>query len=301
MLRSRALILLAAGMGVFAAPQIVQRDMAKPTDTEVLQFALTLEQIENAFYQEGLDSLDEQAFEAAGYPPWVRARFEQIKEHEATHVAFISNALGSAAPQPCTYNFPYNDPKSFAALSMALETVGTSAYIGAAHLLENKDTLTEAASILGVESRQAGWVSSAVLKGSAWDGAFETPLSMDGVYSLASQFVVSCPDSNPKLMVNILPKLEIEPGSPHNGEPVKFKFNHDAVNHDSQLYVAWFNGIVVQYSDLSNDHIANVPDGLQGTVYAGIVNEKAATPTAQTLLTGLAMFEINFPSYVSNP
>lgn len=301
MLRSRALVLLAAAMGVLSAPQIVQRDMAKPTDTEVLQFALTLEQIENAFYHEGLDKLDEKAFEAAGYPPWVRARFEQIKEHEATHVAFLSEALGPAAPQPCTYNFPYNDPKSFAALSMALETVGASAYIGAAQFLENKDVLTEAASILGVESRQAGWVSSAVLKGSAWDGPFETPLSMDGVYSIASQFIVSCPASNPQLMVNILPKLAIEPGSPHNGEAVKFKFDHNEVKHDGQLYVAWFDGIYVQYSDLSKDDMASVPEGIQGTVYAGIVNEKAGTPTAQKLLTGLAMFEINFPSYVANP
>lgn len=115
-----------------------------------------------------------------------------------------------------------------------------------------------------------------------------------------AQFIVSCPDSNPKLMVNILPKLAIEPSSPHNGEAVKFKFDHKEVNHDGQLYVAWFDGIDVKYSDLSKDDTASVPEGLQGTVYVGVVNEKTGSPTAQKLLTGLAMFEINFPSYVSN-
>jgi hypothetical protein len=40
---------------------------------------------------------------------------------------------------------PFNDPRSFAALAMALETVGASAYIGASRLLENKDVLVEAA------------------------------------------------------------------------------------------------------------------------------------------------------------
>lgn len=75
-----------------------------PPDTEILQYALTLEHLENAFYSEGLDKLDEQAFAAAGYPPWVRARFEQIKGHEATHVQVLSAAIGAGATQPCTYS-----------------------------------------------------------------------------------------------------------------------------------------------------------------------------------------------------
>ena len=73
-------------------------------DTQVLQFALTLEMLENHFYSEGLDKFDAAAFAAAGYPPWVRERFLQIQEHEATHVEFLSAALGDQAPQACVYN-----------------------------------------------------------------------------------------------------------------------------------------------------------------------------------------------------
>jgi hypothetical protein len=62
----------------------------------------------------------------------VRGRFAQIASHEAAHVAFLTKALGDQAPQPCEYNFPYTDPKSFAALSVILEGVGTAAYTGAA-------------------------------------------------------------------------------------------------------------------------------------------------------------------------
>ena len=48
---------------------------------------MTLELLESSFYNEGLDKLDEQAFANAGFPAWVRARFEQVKEHENQHVA----------------------------------------------------------------------------------------------------------------------------------------------------------------------------------------------------------------------
>ena len=70
----------------------------------MLQFALTLENLESTFYNQALDRFDEQAFANAGYEPWVRGRFEQIREHQQMHVDVLTQALGSDAPQPCTYN-----------------------------------------------------------------------------------------------------------------------------------------------------------------------------------------------------
>lgn len=72
-------------------------------DNEVSGYALNLENLENAFYGDALGKFDEQAFADAGFPPFVRKRFEQIASQEATHVSFLAAALGDKAPQPCTY------------------------------------------------------------------------------------------------------------------------------------------------------------------------------------------------------
>ena len=73
-------------------------------DTAVLQFALYLEQLESAYYDQGLTLFNESAFGAVGFPPKVRQRFVEMLGHELTHVALIEGLLGSDAPQPCNYS-----------------------------------------------------------------------------------------------------------------------------------------------------------------------------------------------------
>lgn len=73
-------------------------------DTAVLNYALTLEHLENAFYAGALAQFDDKDFRDAGLPSWAHTRFVEIAAHEARHVAVLNAALGDQATQPCTYS-----------------------------------------------------------------------------------------------------------------------------------------------------------------------------------------------------
>jgi hypothetical protein len=265
-----------AALSVQQAVSIPVRRQATIDDTTVLNFALTLEHIENAFYSGALAKFDAKAFTDAGLPAFARARFEQVAAHEATHVQFLTGVLGSSATQPCTYTFPYTDPKSFAALSQVVEGVGTSAYAGAAHLLTNKDYLTAAASILATEARQASWIASAVNKFGAWSGAFDVPLDLNQVFTLASGFIVSCPSTNPTLPVSAFPALTLTNPVPGQNSAISAP-----KATATPTYIAFFTGLDQIFVPIVNGQVA-VPQGLSGQVYA--VATTSATSAADNVV-----------------
>ena len=106
-MKSSALILpvLATTGYVSAAPaKRATTPSVTPNVTQILQYALTLEHLEDTFYKQGLAQFDESAFEAAGMPSWARGRFVQIGEHETSHVEFLTSVLGDDAVEACTYS-----------------------------------------------------------------------------------------------------------------------------------------------------------------------------------------------------
>ncbi|KAH9944916.1 ferritin-like domain-containing protein [Amylocystis lapponica] len=289
MLSTTLLLAVAAASAVLAAPT--------PQDVSVLQFALTLEHLESAFYSSALAQFDDLAFALAGYAPWVRGRFEQINKHEMEHVQLLTTALGSAAPQPCQYSFPYTDPRSFVDLSMAIEGVGAAAYQGAAPLITDKSVLSTAGSILSTEQRQISWVSASVLQLQPWDGPYATALSPTGAFSLAEGFITSCPSSNPALPVTKLPSLTVS--NPHANALDTLTVSYDKQGRDSgaPTYLAWINGMNVVFTNINADGTTTVPSGLAGTAYAGVVSSNAVPLTDDEMLSGLAIFQFPFNSY----
>lgn len=119
-------------------------DHELPVDVDILNLALTLEHVENAFYTQGLSRFKHEDFVHAGFPDWTYGRLEQIAAHEAAHVEFLEKTIGDKAPKPCSYKLSvilggsnlahrwltayasssYDDAKSFVTLSHALEVIG---------------------------------------------------------------------------------------------------------------------------------------------------------------------------------
>jgi len=130
---------------------------------DILNYALTLEYLEDEFYKSGLA--------ASGLiPENRRAIFQQISKHETAHVGFLKTVLGQLSATPADkpeFDFTaggkfadvFTNYQTFLALSQAFEDTGVRAYKGrAGELLGNATVLTAALQIHSVEARHASMV-----------------------------------------------------------------------------------------------------------------------------------------------
>ena len=206
---------LCASLGAslaFAGPIDKRVATPKVDDGIILNYALTLEYLERAFYRGALEKFSEADFTAAGFAAPFYSNLNEIYYDEKTHVSFLSGALSKAGVTPTVelqYQFNYTTPKEFLTLSSILEGVGVSAYLGAAASIMDKGYLTAAGSILTVEARHSSYIRSQ-LKESPFPNPFDTPLDFNEVYSLAAPFIVGG-TSPVKLPFMPFPALTLQP------------------------------------------------------------------------------------------
>lgn len=107
-----------------------RQTLAKFNDVDILNYALTLEHLEDKFYREALANYTQADFAAAGYDATFYKNLVEVSYDETTHVAFLTGALSGAGATPvkeCTYAFGVTDVAGFVGLASVLEGVGTSA------------------------------------------------------------------------------------------------------------------------------------------------------------------------------
>jgi rubrerythrin len=162
-------------------------------DTKILNYALTLEHLEYAFYRDGLA-----LFGAGDFDAGVFANLQVIRDHEDTHVDALSATIDQRGGNPVAegcYDFGFDDPgfgpDDFLGIAQALENTGVMAYTGVLAKIMNPGLQTTGATIATVEARHASYLN--FLNGdNPFPDAFDMPKSMEEILQIAGQFIVAC-------------------------------------------------------------------------------------------------------------
>ena len=159
---------------------------AQSSDLDILNYALTLEYLESGFYEMGLqaDLLSGRELELV----------TPIAEHEAAHVAAVTDTIKSLGGKPVAkpkLKFPsstFKNREKFLGTAGVFEELGVKAYHGQVPLVKSVDILAAAASIAGVESRHAAIIAD-LTGGNPFPQPIEGNLPMKAVLKAAMPFI----------------------------------------------------------------------------------------------------------------
>jgi hypothetical protein len=142
-------------------------------DVGILNFALTLEYLESAFYAGA-----KKRIKPTGD---LKALVDLLASDESQHVAALTASIKQLGGKPVAspqFVFPYSDKAGFLKLAQTLEDTGVGAYNGAAPGISSKAVLGSAGSIVQVEARHAAAIR-------LMNGAEPAPVAFDPALSKA--------------------------------------------------------------------------------------------------------------------
>ena len=174
-----------AAYGAAAAGPYVARALAQESagDIAVVNFALTLEYVESAFYKAALAN--------AKLRGAVKSLATRFASDEQAHVQALNQEVqqagGTSAKAPKT-SFTVRDQASFLRLASTLEETGVSAYNGAIPRLKSPDLIVALGSIVQVEGRHAAAIAVAAGRNPA-PAAFDKPIGAAQAQARVKPFV----------------------------------------------------------------------------------------------------------------
>jgi Ferritin-like domain len=179
-----ALLGSGALLAAFAAPASAAG--AKARDVSILNFALTLEELQAAFYTEVERN---KVLHGA-----LKKQADTVGAVERAHVRAFRSALGRAAVKRPHFDFggATEGADAFRKTAVAFEDLAVAAYKGQAPRLTSRAYLASALAIHSVEARHAAWIRRLAGK-SPVAGPFDEPLSRPAVTRIvaSTHFIMS--------------------------------------------------------------------------------------------------------------
>jgi rubrerythrin len=154
-------------------------------DIGILNYALTLEYLEAAFYK---DVAKSGLFKGEELAVLKVFGAEEQQHVEALH-GTVQKLGGKPAPEPKS-EFPLENAKSVAELAGTVENLGAAAYLGQAGNIESPEVLAAALSIHSVEARHAATLNTLLGLSITPDGAFGKPADVKTVLKSVEPFIV---------------------------------------------------------------------------------------------------------------
>lgn len=157
-------------------------------DVDILNFALTLEFLEAAFYDQALK-------ETKGLGADAKKLATTLRDNENEHVDAITATIKKLGGKPVAapgvdFGKAFANQKSFLKTAQTFEDLGVGAYNGAGPAIKSKEVLAAAGSIVQVEARHAGAIR--LMNGvKIAPSAFDKGIDMATVLKAAKPFIKS--------------------------------------------------------------------------------------------------------------
>lgn len=147
--------ILAGGVAIAGLPSLAASAPSPAQDFQVLNFALRLEYLQEAFYR--------RAARATAVRGELRRFVAVVRDHEAAHIDYLKAILGKRAVKRPTFDFgnALASERRFTSAAVLLEDLGVAAYNGQAANLTSAG-LEAAAKVASVDARHAAWIRAIV-------------------------------------------------------------------------------------------------------------------------------------------
>ena len=188
---SRAEFLSRAALGGTAlltavlTPDDALAQKSKKLDVAILNYALSLEYLQDSFYTE-VERL-------GGFRGPLGQQARVVGAHERAHVVALRDVLGARAVKRGRYDFrgATEDRDAFRRTAVAFEDLAVAAYKGQAPRISNTAYLVAALGIHTVEARHAAWIRRLADRTPA-ENAFDEPRSLKSTLGVvaSTKFVV---------------------------------------------------------------------------------------------------------------